>query len=348
MPDAPRHFQLLALAEVWASVAGTPPEMVLRNLCDWAMVGAFPDDALVTATGDRVDPFDLFMSRKALSAGLNGVELDGIETHNPKWGASFLQDVFVSEAGLWAFCERTKTAMPSTWSRRLRWFLVAGGWHIAPPPCPEAEEHAARHQARVSALAAIDSLRAILAGLQGKPTRFGPRRTEDGDIDLEHWGKKWDLHRDRALSGITRCGDAQLERGVQSLDSEWAAALSAERQKHAAAPAAAVEPTTPAHAADDAEEVVSDKRSAGQFSRAALETWYREEWVTQNTTGGKIPSRESDWKAAKARFDDGVSRGAIRELRRRLAPPSWKEKGRRKSGDGECSADLPEGSDQGT
>lgn len=343
MSGALPHTQLLTLAEAWASEAGVPPEMVLRNLCDWSMVGAFPDDALVTATGDRVDPFDIFMSRKAMSAGLGGVQLDGTETHNPQWGASLLESVIVSEIGVRAFCERTKTVTPSIRARSFRRLIgVALGWHIAPPPCPDAEEHAAKHQARNSALADIGSLRAILAGLRGQPTRFGPRRTGDGEIDLGHCEKQWNSRKDHALSGIRRCGDAHLEQAVESLDSEWAALLAAEAQKQAAVLAASVERALPAHAADNAETVSSGERSAGPFSAAALEVWYKEEWLIDNTEADKIPLRADDWAAAKARFGDGVPREAVRALRDSWAPDLWKKRGRRKSPKAQCSADLPD------
>src|SRR3954469_8942964 len=108
-----RHVPLLRLAEAWASDAGMPPEMVLSNLCDWVMVGAFPDGTLVTAVGDRVDPFDIYMSGKRISAGVARVTVNGWELLNPEWGIGLLAGVLVPERGVRAFCKDTNTAVPS-------------------------------------------------------------------------------------------------------------------------------------------------------------------------------------------------------------------------------------------
>ena len=71
------YIPLLRLAEVWASDARLPVAMVLRHLCDWIMMEAFPAAALVTSAGDRVDPFDIFMSQKALGGRFGSFSFDG-------------------------------------------------------------------------------------------------------------------------------------------------------------------------------------------------------------------------------------------------------------------------------
>jgi hypothetical protein len=83
--------------------------MILKHLCDWAMIGAFSDGALVTANGVEIDPFNVFMSRKACYSASDGVELDGYITHNPHWGPGLLSSVLLTESGIWAFCKQVNT-----------------------------------------------------------------------------------------------------------------------------------------------------------------------------------------------------------------------------------------------
>lgn len=64
------------------------------------------------------------------------------------------------------------------------------------------------------------------------------------------------------------------------------------------------------------------------YSKAEVDHWYQD-WITRNETKGEIPTRNDDWKAAKAEFGAGLPREAVREARRRLAPDRWKRKGPR-------------------
>ncbi len=67
------------------------------------------------------------------------------------------------------------------------------------------------------------------------------------------------------------------------------------------------------------------------FSGGKLRKWYAEEWVPKNKADEAIPSREQELKAAKQACGDGVTRQAIRTLRKELAPESWRKRGRRTS-----------------
>ncbi len=82
------------------------------------------------------------------------------------------------------------------------------------------------------------------------------------------------------------------------------------------------------------------KRPAGSYSQKRLRKWYQK-WVADNLASGRCPSRDEEWGAAKKALGIGVPRDAVRALRRELAPPSWSQMGRRKSGEesGEESGD---------
>jgi hypothetical protein len=70
-------------------------------------------------------------------------------------------------------------------------------------------------------------------------------------------------------------------------------------------------------------------RRPGKVAPAKLWRWYRL-WIDRNEAAGNIPSRDDDWKAAKAECGDGVTRQTIQDLRAKLAPPPWRKQGRRK------------------
>ena len=324
------YVPLLRLAEVWASDARLPVAMVLRNLCDWAMMGTFPPAALVTPAGDSVDAFDIFMSGKAALFG--SFSFEGSEWYSSRWGLDLLANVLVSQSGIRAFCKRTNTVPPSIARRTLkRAWAVVRRKHLAPPACPEADEQAAKHNARQSAQAAINALRDMLTRLEGEPTTFKRRRVEERSINVEYWQDQWTTMREEAQRNVERCGDDELQRELDALESRWADFLAAEMQKTAAMPATPAEADTGTHGGD-AEDVSSAERMAGRYSGAEAEAWY-ESWIRGNTEKGEIPTRDDDWAAAKDALGDGVPRDPIWELRRRKAPSSWQKKGRRKSAD---------------
>lgn len=231
------YIPLLVLAVDWAAEAGMPKELVLRRLCEWAMAGAFPEGAFITATGAMVLPFDIYMSFRAATEdtglfGSRGIDLDGgtIYNANDHWGMHVLAKVLVTASAVLEFCKRTNTLAPPSLLRGVSRFLARWGQtkHVAPPECPDADEHAARYHARDSATASMNSLRSMLSGLQGNPTRHGPQRVPGEPVDFEHWGAEWKKAHDRTQNEITRCGDSGLQQELSLLDAEWCAFVTQE------------------------------------------------------------------------------------------------------------------------
>jgi hypothetical protein len=71
--------------------------------------------------------------------------------------------------------------------------------------------------------------------------------------------------------------------------------------------------------------------TAKRYSLAELRRWYPT-WVLSNVEQGRAPSRDDDLEAARRNFGDKVHRATLRELRAKLAPAEWIQKGRRKQG----------------
>jgi DNA-binding winged helix-turn-helix (wHTH) protein len=223
------YIPLLTLPVEWGTAAGMPKEMVLRRLCEWAVVGAFPRGAFVTSTGDQIDPFDIYMSFRAGATDEKTVTLGDRTMFGRR--PEILMNVLVAVEDVLVFCEKTKTIPPPFLHSRFSRFLAQlhGGKHLAPPPCPNAENHATRIDARNSAIGWMNRLRDILAGLQGKPrSGFGPRRQDNEPIDFTYWGGKWAETRAYAQNNIERSGEGELQQTLNTLDAEWTAFVSAE------------------------------------------------------------------------------------------------------------------------
>jgi hypothetical protein len=74
----------------------------------------------------------------------------------------------------------------------------------------------------------------------------------------------------------------------------------------------------------------NDEASIRRYSQAALEEWYVKR--VQTWPGSvRHPSECDDVAAAKSEVGQGVSRDAVRKLRRTLAPPAWRAHGRRRT-----------------
>lgn len=235
------HF--LALAYDWAVEAGMPKELVLRRLCEWAMAGAFPEGAFIKATGTQVAPFDIYMSFRSIeqgvgSLGLGGVVLGGWEIFKPGWSIDFLSEVLLSTQDVLAFCERTNTLAPPMLLRGFIrfWAQRDQSKHLAPPLCPDAEEHALKWRARDSAIASMNSLRSRLSELQGKAgNRLGIRREIGRPIDLEFWAARWEKMAICAQNDVAVCKDAKLLQDLDTLKAEWTAFV-AENTRTSTAP----------------------------------------------------------------------------------------------------------------
>jgi hypothetical protein len=70
-------------------------------------------------------------------------------------------------------------------------------------------------------------------------------------------------------------------------------------------------------------------RTEAALARRQLGAWYQDEWIPACKAEGKVPSRDEDWAAAKARFGPHVPRTSVREIRKQKAPPEWRRRGRR-------------------
>ena len=64
---------------------------------------------------------------------------------------------------------------------------------------------------------------------------------------------------------------------------------------------------------------------------ARVRRWYMR-WVQDNVDEGRQPSRDEDLSAAREALGPQVQRDLLRQLRGELAPPAWRQFGRRKTG----------------
>lgn len=232
MTERATYISFLSLAIEWADVSGMPKEMVLRNMCHWAMAEAFPPGALVQATGKVVDVFDIYMSFRAATETTplsGGISLNGKTYLSPgdRWGMHVLAEVLIGSQDVAAFCEMTKTLPPpSLLSGWRRYLTQREGRSLAPPACPDALEYASRRDARDSATGTINRMRAIIDGFQGKRTAFGPLNN-GGPVDFVHWAKDWSKTKAHAESNLKICGDPELQSELDSLDARWQAFMQA-------------------------------------------------------------------------------------------------------------------------
>jgi hypothetical protein len=234
-----QFIPLLALPDPWATRSGLHREAVLRRLTEWAMCAAFPEGAFRNARDAPVDPFDIYMSFRAISENESfgsAVSLGSSTIFSPRWGIDVLRSVLISSSDIEAFCEKVEAEPPwqrykTVWLFRMK---AAPRQYLAPPACPEAESHAIRYNAGTSAEAAISSMRSLLNMLQGKPSRdpFYSVGLDDGPIDFDFWGKRWADHRERALSNIERSQNESLQNRLDLLKEEWEELLKSHSVDH--------------------------------------------------------------------------------------------------------------------
>src|SRR5229473_8363907 len=145
------YTQLRRLALEWAVDAQVPPEMVLRNICEWAAAGAFPEKSLVDSIGKKISALNIYMSFRA-AIEPNGL-LTGISVgdttyheHGSEWGPPVIAAALVSSEGVLAFCEHTNTLPPPSMLGGIRraWAKLKQQKSVSPPPCPDAEDHAVK------------------------------------------------------------------------------------------------------------------------------------------------------------------------------------------------------------
>jgi hypothetical protein len=70
--------------------------------------------------------------------------------------------------------------------------------------------------------------------------------------------------------------------------------------------------------------------AAPRYSRHGLTTAYNE-YIKECVANGRRPSREDDVAAMRAKLGGSVTKTAVLQMRRELAPPHWKEPGRPKT-----------------
>jgi DNA-binding winged helix-turn-helix (wHTH) protein len=242
-------IRLLALPDLWAAQSGLPAETILRRIAEWAMCDAFPAGSFRNRYDIKVEPFDIYMSFRALSAHrLSGgaVSLGPTTIFPSRSGLDGLQDVLISGADIEAFCERVQAEPP--WKRYRRvWFFqltAVARPHLPPPPCPEAEERAIRHDAERGARATLNSMRSLLETLQGKPGRnsYFSKQFDGGSIDFGFWGTSWFEYQALALGYIEASQNDTQRNELGALNEQWNELLA----RHRAAPEAPSEPPPPA------------------------------------------------------------------------------------------------------
>jgi DNA-binding winged helix-turn-helix (wHTH) protein len=223
-----QFIPLLALPDPWAIRSGLPAETVLRRLTEWAMCAAFPEGAFRNARDVPVDPFDIYMSFRALSENEffgSAVSLGSSTIFSPRWGIDVLRSVLISSSDIEAFCEQVEAEPP--WQRyKTVWLFrreAARRQYLAPPPCPEAEAHAIRYDAGTSADASMNSMQSLLDSLLGKPKRrpFYSEDVDGGPIDFDFWGKRWANQREYALSNIEKSQNESLHGRLNMLTNLW-------------------------------------------------------------------------------------------------------------------------------
>jgi hypothetical protein len=225
-----QYIRFTDLPLEWAAESGFPPQMVLRCLCEWTVVGAFPRGSLVTATGTEVAPLSVFEAFQAL-ANEGAVHIGGYSWHiDASEALERLSAILVEREAVIRFCENTGTLPPRSLLGGIKrvWAANILQKHLAPPPCPGAEECAGRQSARQHAIGWMNTLRGKLAGLQGKPTWLGPRRSDNEPVDFDYWNAHWAKTWERAQEDVKRSGDLDLQKELDSLQAEWAAFVAQE------------------------------------------------------------------------------------------------------------------------
>ena len=238
-----QYIPFMSLPLEWAAESGLPPEMALRRLCEWTVAGAFPDGALVTAVGSEVKPLAVFEAFQALAN--QGTAHVGRWSRyiDPAEAFERLNRILVTKESVLRFCENTDTQPPPSILSGIKraWALRKSQKSLGPPPCPDAMRCANAQSAREHAVGLMNTMRHTLDGLQGKPTRYGPRRIPDEPVDVEYWNAKWAGMRTNVQKELSSSGDADLQRRFESLEAEWTSFIEQETVKSAAP---ATEPDT--------------------------------------------------------------------------------------------------------
>jgi DNA-binding winged helix-turn-helix (wHTH) protein len=225
------YLHLVAVAREWGQRAGAPPEMVLRRICEWAVVGAFPEGALVNSAGLTLPPYHLYMSARAMtecSVFAHGIRIGARTIYDPNWGVDVVARTIVTARDLHTFCERTNTLPPDALlSRldRLKHRLVPKKG-LVPPPCPNAEATVIQHLDREDALGALENLRRVVRSARGEPDRFRFQPDADHPVDVHWWSESWERDHKRARECMARYRDPWLQQALIEVERDWKSLLS--------------------------------------------------------------------------------------------------------------------------
>jgi len=261
-----KYIRLMDLPLEWARVSGIPPQMVLRNICDWAVADGFPPGAFIDSSGAEIKPFDIYMSFRAATEthALNtGISIGGHGTYhnNGTWGVHLLSEALITTRDVLSFCKGTRTLPPpsllSGFGRA--WAQIGGDNTLAPPPCPEATKTLAGKLSREFAESMVAGLRHMLSDLNEGKRRIGFEKVDDGPIGFEFWDARWRRQCDGARAQLKTYEDHALSAELEALEVQWAAFAA----DHAAA--VSTEPgETPSIASDPTASAPIRRRSAGR------------------------------------------------------------------------------------
>lgn len=225
MAERDSLIPLLNLPKPWALQSGLTPETVLRRLCEWAMVGGFPENAFRDAHDRTIDTYNIYTSYRDLIS--DNTFPFGSASIQADRAADFLARVLLLSSGLIAFCDKTDTQ--PFWEQRkgvLHFLTPRRVWtHLAPPPCEEAETHARRREAADTAEGLMNTMERNFVRLRGEDEAHNRLLKSIGEvagpIDFKQWGDAWDRDKRTVQRTLERWPDVQLASRLERLDEEW-------------------------------------------------------------------------------------------------------------------------------
>ncbi|KAA2237081.1 winged helix-turn-helix domain-containing protein [Salinarimonas soli] len=222
---------LVACAALWAQRSGMPPKMVLRRVCEWAMVGAFPDKAFVDPGGLTIEPFDIYMAARVLTEGnplFSTISLGGWTLSGRSYDPVLLEKVQLSVGDVLRFCDQLNVYPPDPLLTRFQRFEMRFVLRkaLVPPPCPHADAHAVQHMKRSSATGSVNRLRDILEGIKGNRRVRSPYvRVVTEPFHAEEWSKIWCDELAETQATVQAHGDETHAKALEDLVAQWDAFL---------------------------------------------------------------------------------------------------------------------------
>lgn len=218
-----RYIPFLQLPIEWSQAGGIPPEMALRNLCEWTVAGAFPSDALITRDGTPVQPLKVFEAFLAVSNN-GSVYINGCSWRlEPYEAKSRLAGIIVESNDVAAFCAATHTLPPYSLLSGFRriWSALRTKQHLAPPNCSYAMAHAVALHATESAHAILNSAERVIDTLEGRSNPFSVRLPENEPVDLNFWNAQWADYVEMAKKEIATSGQPTLTTRLAELEGKF-------------------------------------------------------------------------------------------------------------------------------